>query len=104
MHRYTSKVPSKDTNSRFQASKMLAVRSHFKIGSHFCGNPVSFLFVVSVSFRYVFFCSRWSFVDVPLIFICPADHVPDWQPGILLGIMVDARSVNAKKTTPTTIR
>ena len=35
--------------------------------------PLSF--VVSVSFRYVFFCSRWSFVDVPLIFFCPADHV-----------------------------
>ena len=30
---------------------------------------------------------------------CPADHVPDWQPRILLG-MVEARSVNnAKKTT-----
>ena len=56
--------------------------------------------VVSVSLRYVFFCSRWSFVDVPLIFFCPADHVvPDWQPrSILLGI-VEARSVNVKKTT-----
>ena len=21
-----------------------------------------------------------SFVDVPLVFFCPADHVPDWQP------------------------
>ena len=60
----------------------------------------SFLFVVSVSFRYVFFCSRWSFVDVPLIFFCPADQVPDWQPRILLG-MVEARSVNVKKTTTT---
>ena len=45
----------------------------------------SFLFVVSVLFRYVFlffvfvFCSRWSSVDAPLIFFCPADHVPDWQ-------------------------
>ena len=45
-----------------------------------------------------FFCSHWSFVDVPLIFFCPADHVPDWQPRILLG-MVEARSVNVKKTT-----
>ena len=60
----------------------------------------SFLFVVSVSFRYVFFCSCWSFVDVPLIFFCPADQVPDWQPRILLG-MVEARSVNVKKTTTT---
>ena len=32
-----------------------------------------------------FFCSHWSLVDVPLIFFCPADHVPDWQPRILLG-------------------
>ncbi|CAM9745333.1 unnamed protein product [Ascophyllum nodosum] len=29
---------------------------------------------------------------------CPADHVPDWQPRVLLG-MVEARSVNVKKTT-----
>ena len=36
-----------------------------------------------------------------LIFFCPADHVPDWQPRTLLG-MVDARSVNVKKTTTTT--
>ena len=48
------------------------------------------------------FCSRWSFVDVPLIFSCPADHVPDWQPRILL-CMVEARSVNnVKKKTTTT--
>ena len=48
---------------------------------------VPFLFVVCVSSV----CSR---VDVPLIFFCPADHVPDWQPRILLG-MVEARSVKA---------
>ena len=46
------------------------------------------------------FCSHWSLVDVPLIFFCPADHVPDWQPRVLLG-MVEARSVNVKKTTTT---
>ena len=40
-------------------------------------------------------------VDVPLIFFCPADHVPDWQPRVLLG-MVEARSVNVKKTTTAT--
>ena len=40
-----------------------------------------------------FFCSRWSFVDVSVIFFIPAGHVPDWQPRILLG-MVEARSVN----------
>ena len=45
-------------------------------------------------------CSRWSFVDVPLIFFCSADHVSDWQPRILLG-MVEARSVDVKKTTTT---
>ena len=53
----------------------------------------------------VFVClcfSHWSLVDVPLIFFCPADHVPDWQPRILLG-MVEARSVNVKKTTTTTM-
>ena len=50
----------------------------------------------------VFLCSHWSLVDVPLIFFCPADHVPDWQPRVLLG-MVEARSVNVKKTT-TTVR
>ena len=60
----------------------------------------SFLFVVFGVFVF-FFCSHWSLVDVPLIFFCPADHVPDWQPRILLG-MVEARSVNVKKTTTTT--
>ena len=49
-----------------------------------------------------FFCSHWSLVDVPLISFCPANHVPDWQPRILLG-MVEARSVNVKKTTTTYI-
>ena len=44
------------------------------------------------------FCSHWSLVDVPLISFCPADHVPDWQPRLVLG-MVEARSVNVKKTT-----
>ena len=48
----------------------------------------------------VFLCSHWSLVDVPLIFFCLADHVPDWQPRVLLG-MVEARSVNVKKTTTT---
>ena len=51
----------------------------------------------------VFLCSHWSLVDVPLIFFCPADHVPDWQPRVLLG-MVEARSVNVKKTTTTVNR
>ena len=34
---------------------------------------------------------------VPLIFSRPADHVPDWQPRILLG-MPKVRSVNVRNT------
>ena len=59
------------------------------------------LVLFSLSFLFVcvfFFCSHWSLVDVPLISFCPADHVPDWQPRIVLG-MAEARSVNVKKTT-----
>ena len=62
----------------------------------------SFLFVVSVFVSLLCFlllslelcrCSS------DLFYLCPADHVPDWQPRILLG-MVEARSVNnVKKTT-----
>ena len=36
-------------------------------------------------------------VEIPPIFSCPADRVPDWQPRILLG-MVEARSINVKNT------
>ena len=54
-----------------------------------------FLFVVFVCLC-CFFCSHWSLVDVSLIYFCPADHVPDWQPRIVLG-MVEARSVYVKK-------
>ena len=39
----------------------------------------------------------WSFVDVSLIFSCPADHVIDWQPRILMS-KVEARSVDVKYT------
>ena len=60
-----------------------------------------FLFLSLRRFVFVFFfCSHWSLVDVPLIFFCPADHVPDWQPRVLLR-MVESRSVNVKKTTTT---
>ena len=49
-------------------------------------------------FFFLFFsCSRWSFVDVSLIFSCPADHVPGWQPRILLDV-VEAQSVIMKNT------
>ena len=69
----------------------------------FSGMCILFLFLSFCRFflfRCVFFCSRWSFVDVPLIFFCTADHVTDWQPRILLGI-VEARTVDVKKTTTT---
>ncbi|CAM9765765.1 unnamed protein product, partial [Ascophyllum nodosum] len=59
--------------------------------------PVYFVIPVPISLSF-FLCSHWSLVDVPLIFFCPADHVPDWQPRVLLG-MVEARLVNVKKTT-----
>ena len=32
--------------------------------------------------KVLFSYSRWSFVDVPLYFSCPADHALDWQPRI----------------------
>ena len=52
-----------------------------------------FVILVPFSLSFLFVC----LVDVPLISFCLADHVPDWQPRILLG-MVEARSVNVKKT------
>ena len=36
-----------------------------------------FLSLCRFCFFVFFFCSHWSLVDVPLIFFCPADHVPD---------------------------
>ena len=48
----------------------------------FSGMCISLL-LLSLSFLLCFvmffFCSRWSFVDIPLIAFCPADHVPDWN-------------------------
>ena len=29
------------------------------------------------------FALVWGFIDIPLIFSCPADDVPDWQPRII---------------------
>ena len=60
---------------------------------------VPFLLSFLSCFCFVLFsCSRWSFVedDVPVIFSCPADHVPDWEPRRKLLGMVQARSVNVK--------
>ena len=61
-------------------------------------------FVFPVPFSLSFVCLCFSLLSLELgrcsslIFFCPADHVPDWQPRVLLG-MVEARSVNVKKTT-----
>ena len=57
------------------------------VNKHYC----SFLFVVSVLFRYVFLCSPSSFVDVPLIFFCPADHEADWRV-LCAGFLVSYRA------------
>ena len=43
----------------------------------------------------------WSFVDVPLIFSCPADHIPNWQPRILLGMVLDIKFVGRIVLWPT---
>ena len=79
----------------------LSLSSGFRL--YFSGMCILLFFflspVVFVCFCF-FFCSPWSFVGVPLIFLCQAGHVPDWQPRILLG-MVEARSVDVKKTTTT---
>ena len=73
-------------------------------GIYFCAIFVClyFVFPLFLSFLscscFVFVqCSSCSFVDFPLIFSCPADHVPDWHQRIFLG-MVKARSVNVKNT------
>ena len=41
---------------------------------------LSFVIFVFLFFACFYAISRWSFVDVPLIFSGPADHVPEWQP------------------------
>ena len=56
----------------------------------FCSGICFFVFFPSVPFSFcrffalfLFLCSRWSFVDVPLICSCPADHVPNCHSRIL---------------------
>ena len=46
-------------------------------------------FYLSFLFCVFFVALVGAVVDVPLIFFCLADHVPDWLPCILLG-MVEA--------------
>ena len=62
---------------------------------------VPFFLLFLFSFFYLFSCFHWSFIGVPFIFFCSADHVPDWQPRILLG-KVEARWIHVKNTTKTT--
>ena len=58
--------------------------------------PLFFLIVFFALFLFLLSRSNF-FVDIPLIFSCPADHLlPDWQPFLLLVMM--ARSVNVKNT------
>ena len=73
-----------------------------RLGGIIGGVIVPFFLTFLFCFLFCFFNSRGSFVDVPRIFSCPADHVPDWQPrSILLG-MFEAGSVNVKNTATTT--
>ena len=60
-----------------------------------CALSCCSLLFISCFVLFSFSCSRRSFVDAHLIFSCPPDHVPDWQPRVLLG-MVEARSVHVK--------
>ena len=65
----------------------------------FLARALFYPFFLSFFVWFLISCSLELFVDVPLIFFCPADRVlTDWQPRILLGI-VEARSVNVKNTT-----
>ena len=67
---------------------------------------VYFAILVSFSLSFLFVCVflllslELGRCSCPLISFCPADHVPDWQPRVVL-VMVEARSVNVKKTTTT---
>ena len=68
----------------------------------YCSFFLSFLFCF-VMFFLLSLDVELCRLDGLLIFFCPADHVPDWQPRILLG-MVEARSIDVKKTTTTATR
>ena len=72
--------------------------------SHLCALCYcSFLLLIFVLFCLVLMLSSELCRCSSDLFLgsCPADHVPNWQLLILLGI-VEARSVNVKNTTTTT--
>ena len=75
-----------------ETTKPVSTQLFFNTPSYFifCSLFLYFIVVVSV----LFLCS--CLVDVPLKFSCPAIHVQDWQPRMLLD-MVQARSVSLKK-------
>ena len=62
--------------------------------------PVVYIFLACVFCYSLFFPFSLSFLKKNQILpsFCPADHVSDWQPRIVLGV-VEARSVDVKKTT-----
>ena len=71
----------------------------------FAPSFLSLLFCFVMFFILLFILLSLELCTCPLIFFCPADHVPDWQPRIILLGTVEARSVNVKKTaTITTTR
>ena len=56
----------------------------------FSGMCFVLLFLSFCCFCFVFvffFMLSLELVDISLIFSCPADHVPNWQPRILLGMI-----------------
>ena len=73
--------------------------------SIFCGICLLFSFLSFCRFLPCFcFCFyalvRAFFVDGPQIFSCPAGHVPDWQPLVLLG-MIDGKYTHTHTHTHT---
>ena len=67
----------------------------------FSGMCIFLLFLSFCRFGFVFCCGCLLSLELCKCssdFFCPANHVPDRQPRIILG-MVEARSVNVKKTT-----
>ena len=67
----------------------------------FIGMCFVLLFLSFCRFWFFLRSSHWSFIDVPLIVSCPADHAPDcWQPRLLLG-KVEAQSLNNVENTRT---
>ena len=70
--------------------------------------PVYFVIHVPFSLSFFvclfFFCSHWSLVDVPLIFFCPADHVPDWQPRVVVVVVVVFTLTDRASIIPSNIR